>query len=147
MQCACATYQVSFYFHLDFDNRHYFYDKGTCIDFLKLSSAATLSLEVLVLIPQLNLKTMSIDSPLCYISFFSSLALCVLFSYCKKWLSYLSHPNSPYLHGKLTNWASAFYLSFSSTAFPRILNIFIFMNTDISIICIFCYLYFMLFLM
>ena len=55
----------------------------------------------------------------------------------KKWLSYLSHSNSPYLHGKVINWTNAFYLSFCCTVLPRILNILIF----ISIICI-CQLHF-----
>ena len=73
--------------------------------------------------------------------FNSSIAL---FSSRKKWLSYLSHVISPYLHEKLINWTSAFYLSFCCTVLPRILNILIFMNRVISIICI-CQLYFMLF--
>ena len=38
-----------------------------------------------------------------------------LFSSRKKWLSYLSHAISPYLHGKLTNWTGALYLSFCCT--------------------------------
>ena len=70
--------------------------------------------------------------------FVSSIAL---FSSRKKWLSYLSHAISPYLHGKLINWTSAFYLNFCCTFLPRILNILIFMNRVISIICT-CKLYF-----
>ena len=61
-----------------------------------------------------------------------------LFSFRKKWLNYLSHAISPYLHGKLINWTSAFYSSF------WLLNIIIFMNRFISIIYI-CQWYFMLF--
>ena len=72
--------------------------------------------------------------------FVSSIAL---FSSRKKWLSCHSHAISPYLHAKLINWTSAFYLSFCCTVLPRILNILIFMNRVISIICI-CQLYFML---
>ena len=50
--------------------------------------------------------------------FVSALALlCVLFSYRKMWLNYLSHANSPYLHRKLINWTSAFYLS--CTVYPE----------------------------
>ena len=73
--------------------------------------------------------------------FVSSIAL---FSSHKKRLSYLSHTISPYLHGKLMNWTSAFYLSFCCKVLPRILNILIFMNRFISVICI-SKLYFMLF--
>ena len=58
--------------------------------------------------------------------------------------SFLSHAISPYLHGKLINWTSAFYLSFCCMVLPRILNILFFMNGVISIICI-CQLYFMFF--
>ena len=70
--------------------------------------------------------------------FVSSMAL---FPSRKKWLSYLSHSISPYLHGKVINWTNAFYLSFCCTVLPRILNILIFMNRVISIICT-CKLYF-----
>ena len=73
--------------------------------------------------------------------FVSSIAL---LSSRKKWLSYLSHAINPYLHRKLTNWTNAFYLSFCCTVWPRILNILIFINRVISIICV-CQLYFMLF--
>ena len=66
--------------------------------------------------------TVCINSLLCYISFVSSIAL---FSSRKKWLSYLSHAISPYLHGKLIKWKSVFCLSFCSTVLPRILNILI----------------------
>ena len=67
-------------------------------------------------------------------SFVSSIAL---FPSRKKWLSNLSHSISPYFHGKVINWTNAFYLSFCCTVLPRILNILIFMNRVISIICIF----------
>ena len=67
-----------------------------------------------------------------------------LLSFCKKWLTYLSHAISPYLYEKLINWTSAFYLNFCCTVLPRILNLLIFINRVISIICI-CQLYFMLF--
>ena len=63
-----------FIFDWDFDNRHYFYDKGGCIGFFKSSLSARLYLEVLVTIPWLSLKTVCINSLLCYISF------CFLFS-------------------------------------------------------------------
>ena len=68
----------------------------------------------------------------CYVifPFVSSIAL---LSSRKKWLNYLSHATSPYLHGKLINWRSAFYLSFG------LLNIFISMNRVISIIYAFSY--------
>ena len=59
----------------------------------------------------------------------------------EKWLSYLSHAISPYLHGKLINWTSTFYLSFYCKVLSTILNILIFMNRVISIFCI-CQLYF-----
>ena len=74
-------------------------------------------------------------------AFVSSLAL---FSSRKIWLSYLSYAFSPYLHGKLINWTSTFYLTFFCTVLPRILNILIFMTRVIPIICV-CQLYFMLF--
>ena len=78
--------------------------------------------------------------------FVFTLALCVLFSYHKKWLSYLSHAISPYLHGNLKNCTSAFYLMFCCTVLPRILNkLLLLMNRGISSICI-CQSYFMLFL-
>ena len=54
------------------------------------------------------------------------LALRVLFSYRKKWLIYLLHAISPYVHGKLINWTSPFYLSLCSTVLARMLNIIIF---------------------
>ena len=41
---------------------------------------------------------------------------------------YLSHAISPYLHGKLINWTSAFYMSLCCTVLPRIMNISIFTN-------------------
>ena len=130
------------YFHWDFGNKHYFYDKEHFIGFFKSSLSPRLYLEVLVtMIPRLNFKTVCIDILLCYICFISSVAL---FSSRKKWPSYLSHAISPYLHEKLINWTREFYLSFCCTILPRILNIFIFMNRVISIICI-CQLYFMLF--
>ena len=50
---------------------------------------------------------------------------------------------SSYLHGKLINWTSRFYLSFCGTVLPRIPNIRILMNRVIWIICI-CQLHFML---
>ena len=59
----------------------------------------------------------------------------VFFPY--KVTKYLSHAISPYLHRKLINWTSAFYVSFCCTVLPRILNILIFMNKVISIICIY----------
>ena len=124
-------------------NRHYFYDKRTCIGFFKSSESARLYLEVLA---WLKLKAVCIDSLLCYISFcFLFSSLCSVF-YWKKWVGYLSHVISPYLHGKLINSLSAFYLSFCCTVLSRILNILIFMNKVISIICI-CQLCFKLFLM
>ena len=61
---------------------------------------------------RLYLKAKCIDSLLCYISFIFTLALCVLFSYSKKWLSNLSLVISPYLHRKLVNWTSAFCMRF-----------------------------------
>ena len=73
--------------------------------------------------------------------FVSSIAM---FFSCKKWLSLFSHVISPYLHGKLINCTSAFYLSFCCTVLPRILNISIFMNRVISVMCI-CQLYFLCF--
>ena len=86
---------------------------------------AQIKKKVFVTIPRLNLKTVCIDSLLCYISFVSSMAL---FSFRKKWLSYLPHAISPYLHGKLINWTIEFYSSFCCTVLPRILNILIFTN-------------------
>ena len=76
-----------------------------------------------------------------YFLFVSSIAL---FSSRRKWLSYLSHAISPYLHGRLINWTSMFYLSICCTVLPRILNKLIFMNRVFSIICI-CLLDFRLF--
>ena len=133
---VCCISPILLYFHWDFDNRHYFHDKGTLIGFFRSNPSARLYLEVLVTIPRLNLKTVS------YVifPFVSSMAL---FSSHKKWLSDLSHAISPYLHGMLINWTSVFYLSFCCTVLARILNILIFMNRVISIICI-CQLYFML---
>ena len=85
----CYVSNIFLYFHWDFDNRHYFYEKGTFIDFFKSSPSARLYLEVLAtMIPRLNLKTVCVGSLLCNISF------CFLYSSIfsrKKWLSYLSH--------------------------------------------------------
>ena len=47
---------IFLYFHWDFDNRHYFYDKVTFTGFFKSSAFARLYLEVLVTLPQLKLK-------------------------------------------------------------------------------------------
>ena len=99
-----------------------------------------------IIFGSVELENKIIDSLFCYFSF------CFLFScllsvfYRKKWLSYLSHVISPYLHGKLIKWTSAFYLILFCLVLPKILNMLIFMNRVISIICI-CQLYFMLFLM
>ena len=72
----------------------------------------------------IEIKTKWIESLLCYIfTFVSTLALCILFFYLQKWLSYLSHVISPCLYGKLRNWTSAFYLRFCCIILPRILNI------------------------
>ena len=111
----CYISSVFLYFHWHFNNRHYFYDKGTFIGFFESSPFARLYLEVLVTMPRLNLKTVCVDSLSFYISFLYFLAL---FSSRKQWL-----------HGKLINWTSAFYLSFVCVALPRILNILIFINT------------------
>ena len=96
----------------------------------------------------IEIKTKWIESLLCYIfTFVSTLALCILFFYLQKWLSYLSHVISPCLYGKLINWTNAFYLRFCCIILPRILNILLLlMNRVISIVCI-CQLYFVLFLM
>ena len=119
----CHISSIFLYFRWDFDNRHYFYNKGTFIGFFKSRPYARFYLEVLVTVPRLNLKTVCIDILLCYISF------CFFYSSVssrKKWLSYLSYAISPSLHGKLLNWTSRFYLSFCCTVLPRILNILIF---------------------
>ena len=118
---VCYISSIFLYFHWYFDKTHYFYDKGTFIRFFKSIPSARLYFEELVTIPRLNLKTVCIF----IFPFVSSIAL---FSSRKKWLSYLSHAISPYLHGKLINWTSAFHLSFCCTVLPRILNILIFMN-------------------
>ena len=139
----CYISSIFLYFHWDFDNRHYFYDKGTFNGFFKSSSSARLCLKVLVKMPRLNLKTACIDSLLCYISF------CFLYSsdFFLLWLSYLSHAISPYLHGKLINWTRVFLLANKSVCYTvllRIMNKLIFISRVISIICI-CQLYLMLF--
>ena len=41
------------------------------------------------------------QSLMLYFEVFFTLALCVLFSYYKKWLSYISHAISPYLHEQM----------------------------------------------
>ena len=78
---------------------------------------------------------------------FSIVSFIALFCSRRKWLSYLLHVFSPYLHGKLTNSTSVFCLSFCCTVLPRILNILIFIliNRIFLINCI-CQLYFMVFL-
>ena len=81
------------------------------------------------------------QSLMLYFLFVSCIAL---FSSRKKWLSYLLHAISPYLHGNLINWTSTFSLSFCCTVLCRILNRLIFMNRAISVICI-CQFYFMIF--
>ena len=53
--------------------------------------------------------------------FVFTLALCVLCSYRKNWLSYLSHTISLYLHGKLINWTSTFYMRFYCTVLYEVL--------------------------
>ena len=132
MRCISSVF---LYFHWDFDNRHYFYDKGTFIGFSKSSPSGRLYLEELVTIPRLNLKTVCVDSLFCYICF------CFLYS-----SVFFSREKTLilYFHGKLINWTSAFYFSFCCTVLPRILNILIFINRFISVICI-CQLYFILF--
>ena len=130
----CYISSILFKFHWDFNKRHYFYDKRTCIDFFKSSPTARLYLEVSVKMARLNLKTVCIDSLLCYIPFASSLAVCILFSYRKKRFKYME------------SWyIGTFCLIFCCTILPKWLTI-IFMNRVISIIHI-CRLYFMLFLM
>ena len=52
----------------------------------------------------------------------------------------LSHAISSYLHGKLISWTIAFYMSLCCTVLLRIMNISIFTNRIISLICI-CQLY------
>ena len=119
---VCYISSIFLYFHWYFDKTHYFYDKRTFIRFFKSIPSARLYFEELVTIPRLNLKTVCIF----IFPFVSSIAL---FSFRKKWLSYLSYTISPYLHGKLINWTSEFYLNFFCMVLPRILNILIFMNT------------------
>ena len=124
---------IFLFFYWDFANRHYFYDKRTVIGFFKSSPSARFYLELLMTISRLNSRAACIDSLLFYISF------CFLHSSVfsrKKWLSYLSHAISPYLHRKLINSTSAFHLSFFCTVLPRILSILIFMNRVNSVICI-----------
>ena len=108
-----------------------FSENLACFVFLKYSfwdsPFCLITDEVLETIVRLNLKTKCIETLLCYIFLFIfTLALCVLFSYRKMWLSYLSHAISPYLHGKLINWTSPFYFRFCCTFLPRILNILLF---------------------
>ena len=138
---VCYISSIFFYFHWDFDNRHYLYDKGTFIGFFKSIPSARLYFLFGSVNDDTSVELESIDGLICYISFCFSIAL---FSSRKKWLSCLSHAISPYLHGKLMNWTSELYLSFCCTVLPRILNILIFMNRVISIIYIY-QLYFMLF--
>ena len=107
----------------------------------QINSFCKIYLDVLVAIPRLNLKSCALTVFYVIFPFVSAIDLS---SSCKKWLSYLSHAISPYLHGKLINWTSAFYLSFYCTILPTILNILIFMNRVVSIICI-CRLYFLFF--
>ena len=136
----CYISSIFLYFHWDFDSRHYFYDKWNFIGFFKSSSSGRLYLQVLVTIPR-TWKQRALTVSYVTFLFVSSIAL---FSSRKKWLDYLSHVISPYLHEKLINWISAIYLSFSCTVLPRILNTLIFLNRVISIIFV-CQLYFMLF--
>ena len=76
-----ATYQVSFLkFCWDFNYKHYFYDKRTCIGIFKSSLSARLYLEVLIIIAQFNLKAVCIDGFSCYILFyFLFSSLCSVF--------------------------------------------------------------------
>ena len=151
--CVCYISSILFWFHWDFDNMRVLHIKYPFLISLRfwqqtlflrqeslywlfqIEPFCKLYLEVLMAIARLNLKTVCIDNLVCYISF--CFLFCSLFSYLKKWLSYLSHAISPCLHGKLVNWTSAFYLSFCCKVLPRILNILIFMNMVISIICMF----------
>ena len=148
---VCYISSIFFYFQWDFDERNFFYNKGTVtglelaityfecgftlkyirdmiityrtfIGFAKFSPSARLYLEAFVtMTARLNLKTEGIDS-LLWFFYFSFLYSSVFFLW--KMTSYLSHAISPYLHGKLINWTSAFYLSFCYTVLPRILNLF-----------------------
>ena len=136
---VCYISSIFLYFYWDFDNRDCFHDKRTFIgSFIGSNPSARVCLEVLVTILSLNLETVYIGSFLCYISF------CFLYSpvFFSHKVTYLSHAISPYLHGKLITWTSAFYLSFCCRVLPKILNILILMNRVISIICI-CQLYFL----
>ena len=137
---VCYISSIFLYFHWDFDNRHYFYDKGTFIAFLKSIPSARLYLVSVIYYTLVELEN-SVDWQSLIFPFVSSIAL---FSFRKKWPSYLSYAISPYLDGKLINWSSAFYLSYCCTVLSRILNILIVVNRVISIICV-CQLYFMLF--
>ena len=113
----CYISSIFFYFHWDFDNRHYLYDKGTFIGFFKSIPSARLYFLFGSVNDDTSVELESIDGLICYISFCFSIAL---FSSRKKWLSCLSHAISPYLHGKSLNWASTFYLSFCCTVLPWI---------------------------
>ena len=127
IECVCATYQVSFSIFIE----------------ILTADIIFITKELLLAFSNQVLTQCALTVPYVMFPFVSSI---VLFSSRKKWLSYLSHAISPYLHGKLISSTGAFYLSFCCTVLPRILNILIFMNRVISIICI-CQLYFRLFQM
>ena len=90
---VCHISSIFLYFHWIFDNRHYFYARRTFISFFKSSPSARLYLEVLKTIPRLNLKTVCIDSLLCYISFcfLHGSALFSYFCICQLYFMHFSH--------------------------------------------------------
>ena len=115
----CYISSIFLYFHWDFDNRHYFYEKETFNGFFKSSQYFGWT-QIKWWYFGWTWKQCALRVSYVVFSFISSIDL---FSSCKKWLSYLSHAISPYLHRKWINWTSAFYLSFCCTVSPRILNI------------------------
>ena len=140
--CACATYQVSFYIFIEI--------LTTDIIFMTKDFYWLFQIRLFSKIIFRNvIEDTSVEfenrvhwhSLMLYFLLFLA-----LFSSRKKWLSCLSYAISPHLHAKMINWTSSFYLSFSCMVLPKILNLLIFMNRVISITCI-CQFYFMLFYM
>ena len=117
--CASTTYKYLF---------KYIFIKILTIDIISMTKELLLAFSNQALLQDYIWKCewryLGLTSKQCALTVFIS--FCCIYSsvfVSSKVPSYLSHAINSYLHGKLINWTSAFYLSFCCTVLPRILII------------------------
>ena len=127
---VCYISSIFLYFHWDFGNRHFFMTKEVLLAF---SNKVLMKSFWKIIFGSVSDDDTSVELEnsvhwqhlMLYFLFFNYSSI------------FFSHAISSFLHGELINWTSEFYLTFCCTVLLRILNILIFMNRVILIICIY----------